>query len=170
MKLKYGPIPTLSIAVFVAAQTRGNGEASSPSRTGLWQPAVGSTFQIILNGIIDPNFVRRDIAKDIDVFDTDLFDTPKDVIDDLHKQGKRVVCYFSAGSTESWRPDYFLFNSSDKGSPLPGWYQESWLDVRSPTVWDVMRRRIKYASAKGCDGIDPDNVGKKLISYPHLAS
>ena len=39
------------------------------------------------------------------MYDVDLFETPRGTIDDLHAAGRAVVCYFSAGSWESWRPD-----------------------------------------------------------------
>jgi hypothetical protein len=41
-------------------------------------------------------------------------------------------------------------------------WDEYWLDIHSATcktnVQSVMTQRIKDAKAKGCDGIDPDNV------------
>jgi hypothetical protein len=65
-----------------------------------------------------------------------------------------------AGTSEDWRPDYSSFQDVDKGSGLPDWHGEKWLDIRSASVWAVMANRIKMASDKGCDAIDPDNMGK----------
>lgn len=44
---------------------------------------------------------------------------------------------------------------------MDGW-NEWWLDVRTPSclanIQPIMSARIKAAKAKGCDGVDPDNV------------
>ncbi|MFP3534108.1 endo alpha-1,4 polygalactosaminidase, partial [Burkholderia sp. SIMBA_042] len=78
--------------------------------------------------------------------------------DTLKSQGKRVVCYFSAGSSENWRSDYSQFTAADQGNPLDGWAGERWLDTRSANVRRIMTARMDLAKSKGCDGIDPDNV------------
>lgn len=93
----------------------------------------------------------------VDVIDVDLFDTPEAVIAGLHAQGTAVVCYFSAGSAENWRPDFAQLQPH-RGRRLQGWAREWWLDVRQPQVLAVMSQRIALAEAKGCDGVDPDNV------------
>lgn len=78
----------------------------------------------------------------------------------MHAQGKKVICYYSAGSSENWRPDYKDFEQADMGSALEGWAGENWLNIRNANVLNVMKARIKMASEKGCDAIDPDNMGK----------
>jgi hypothetical protein len=126
----------------------------------LWQPEVGSKFQIILSqSTIDVDGVALS-PEGADVWDIDLVDNSKEVIQALHKRGKKVICYFSAGTTESWRPDYSAFLPADLGAGLPDWPREKWLDIRSTNVWEIMKKRIKLASDKGCDGIDPDNMGE----------
>jgi hypothetical protein len=45
------------------------------------------------------------------------------------------------------------------GVGLPQWPGEFWLDIRQENVWTVMKDRIKLAHEKGCDAIDPDNMG-----------
>ncbi|KAF2397001.1 hypothetical protein EJ06DRAFT_567809 [Trichodelitschia bisporula] len=123
----------------------------------VWQPPVGAKFQIILrNSIIDASSPLA--PSNIDVLDLDLFDTPKSLITKLHGQGKRVVCYFSAGGAETWRPDYGRLNASVLGDEIRGWRGERWLDIRSEGVWEVMRGRVGMAAEKGCDGVDPDNI------------
>jgi endo-alpha-1,4-polygalactosaminidase (GH114 family) len=128
-----------------------------PSQAAVWQPAVGTNYQMILTGIVDPSVGTINPSK-VPIFDVDLFYTNKSTIDTLHEQGKKVICYFSAGSSEDWRPDYSSFTSADKGPCLSGWAGERWLDVRQANVVDVMKKRIALASQKGCDGIDPDNM------------
>jgi hypothetical protein len=127
------------------------------SDQAVWQPAVGTPYQMILTGVI-PDNTGTIQPSNIPVFDIDLFYTNKSAIDTLHAQGKKVICYFSAGSSEDWRPDYMDFPTADKGPCLDGWAGERWLNVRSSGVVAVMKKRIDLAAEKGCDAIDPDNV------------
>ncbi len=92
------------------------------------------------------------------MYDIDLFDTPQATINQLKAQGRRVVCYFSGGSSENWRADFGKFVTADLGNALSGWQGERWLDTRSANVRNVMKARLDLAVAKGCDGVEPDNV------------
>ena len=134
--------PTPSRAATRAAGTRA--EAA-------WTPHASDTWQWQLSGTLDT-------AYNVAVYDIDLFETPLPTIAALHARGIHVVCYFSAGSGENWRPDYAAFAKTDLGHPLSGWAGERWLDTRSKTVRAVMTRRLDLAVAKGCDGVEPDNV------------
>jgi hypothetical protein len=96
----------------------------------------------------------------VEIFDIDLWETSTATVTALHKKGKKVICYFSAGTSENWRPDFKQFREQDLGANLPMWKGERWLDIRQRSVWTVMQKRIKLASQRGCDAIDPDNVGK----------
>ena len=116
-----------------------------------WVPRVSDTWQWQLSGTID---TRYDVA----IYDVDLFDTPRATITTLRAQGRRVLCYFSAGSAENWRPDFARFAAADLGNSLEGWAGERWLDVRSANVRTIMVARLVEAAAKGCDGVEPDNV------------
>ena len=115
----------------------------------------GVTWQWQLMGNIDTSF-------DVDVYDIDLFDTPQATINSLKASGRTVVCYFSAGSYEAWRPDAAAFPASILGNKLDGW-DERWLDIRniaqanSPLA-AVMRARLDLAVSKGCHAVEPDNV------------
>jgi hypothetical protein len=117
----------------------------------IWTPAPRTSWQWQLTGTIDTSF-------DVAMYDIDLFDAPQSVIDGLHTSGRIVICYFSAGSYENWRPDIGDFPASALGNPLSGWPGERWLDVRSDGVRAVMRARLDRAVAKHCDGVEPDNV------------
>jgi hypothetical protein len=69
------------------------------------------------------------------------------------------VCYFSAGTWESWRPDQAELPASTRGTSLdPPFSDELWLDTRSGAVREVMRARLDRAAQKGCDAVEPDNV------------
>ena len=48
----------------------------------------------------------------------------------LHAQGRKVICYFSAGSWEPYRPDSGDYPNEVMGGPVEGWPDERWLDVR----------------------------------------
>lgn len=116
-----------------------------------FHPTKDSTFYWQLQGEINT-------AVSADIYDVDLFDTDENVIELLKEQGKRVICYFSAGTVENWRPDANKFFNKEIGKRLQGWEGERWLDIRSENVWDIMAERIRLSSQKGCDGIEPDNV------------
>lgn len=116
-----------------------------------WQPAPGTSWQWQLSGTIDT-------SVDVTMYDIDLFDTPQTTIDALRGDGRVVICYFSAGSREDWRPDAGDIPTGAVGEPLDGWPGEAWLDVRDSGVRAVMAARLDLAVAKRCDGVEPDNV------------
>jgi hypothetical protein len=99
-----------------------------------------------------------DTSYDVEMYDVDLFDVPAPTLSRLHADGRVVICYFSAGSREDWRDDADAFPPTALGRPLDGWPGERWVDVRDPGVRDVMRARLDLAAARGCDGVEPDNV------------
>jgi hypothetical protein len=118
---------------------------------GCYVPPVRTNFQIQLTGKVN----RKVIA---DFFDIDLFDNAPSVVADLHARGRKVACYFSAGSFENWRPDAALFPESVKGRSN-GWPGERWLDVRRLDVLGpIIDARLDLCRAKGFDSVDPDNV------------
>jgi hypothetical protein len=130
----------------------------SPTTRAGWRPAVNDTWQIILLSKIGLAADASSVTPDVAVFDIDLFDTPKETIDTLHRLGKKVICYFSGGSYEPNRPDSGDFKNGDLGKELDGWPGERWLKLGSENVRNIMSKRLKLAHDKGCDGVDPDNV------------
>jgi hypothetical protein len=120
-----------------------------------WTPKVNDTWQIILS---HPPIISSAPTPNATIFDIDLFDTPSETIAQLHALGKKVLCYFSAGSYEDWRADAKDFKPEDLGKGLDGWEGEKWVKVGSANVREIMKKRIELAKTKGCDGIDPDNV------------
>jgi hypothetical protein len=124
----------------------------APVATGTrWHPQPGTSWQIQLQGTLDTTVAAG-------VYDIDLFDTPASTIAALHAAGRRVICYFSAGSFEDWRADAAQFPAAALGSALDGWPGERWLDTRDAGVRAVMRARMDLAVSKRCDAVDPDNV------------
>ncbi len=86
------------------------------------------------------------------------------VFSTLKAQGRRIVCYFSAGSYENWRSDWKALKASLPastfasllGSPLDGWPGERWLNIKTPAALDIIKSRImgprlQRAKARGCD-------------------
>jgi len=123
-----------------------------PPADGIWRPVPATSWQLQFTGDIDTSI-------NVQMFDLDLFDTPKSLIDQLHANGRIVICYFSAGSWEDWRPDADDFPESVIGNDLSGWPGEKWLDVRRlDLLGPIMQARMDLAVQKGCDGLDPDNV------------
>lgn len=88
----------------------GTTNTTTPTNTTVkWQPAVGTKWQIILKS---GDGAPISTSVDAPIYDIDLFDNNKTVISDLQKMGRKVICYFSAGSFENWRDDAGDFNST----------------------------------------------------------
>ena len=115
-----------------------------------YTPKVNTSWQWQLTGTLNLNY-------NVEIYDVDLFDTSKKTIRLLHKKGKKVICYLSAGSYENWRADAHQFSEAMKGKKMDGW-DELWLDIRNPQLKSIMSARIKLAQEKGCDGIEADNI------------
>lgn len=113
-------------------------------------PAPGTTYYWQLTGTVKTD-------KSVQIYDIDLFDSSQTLINTLHSQGKTVICYYSAGTWENWRPDASQFPTSVKGKSN-GWAGEKWLDIRNPIVLDLMKKRMDLAVQKRRDGVEPDNV------------
>jgi len=121
-------------------------------KKGWYKPKPGISWQWQLDGPIN-------VSYKADLYDIDLFDTPQNVIDKLHKQGKKVICYFSAGSWEDWRPDAGKFSKSVIGKKMEDWAGEKWLNVADYSKFaGIMQARMDLAVKKKCDGVEPDNV------------
>lgn len=141
-----------------------------PITAGSWyRPPVSVTWQWQLEGSLN-------ISYPVTLYDVDLFDTKHTTIQNLQHSGKKVVCYFSAGSYENYRDDKDLFLPNTLGNTLDGWADERWLDIRSDNVHSIMKKRLDIAKQKGCDGVEPDNMdgytnksGFNLTSQDQLA-
>ena len=131
--------------------TASDGVGSDVAETGIWQPSPGTTWQYQLSGELDS-------TVDAQVYDIDLFETSADQIASLQSEGRRVICYFSAGTWEPGRPDGDDFPDEVLGEHLEHWPDERWVDNRSMTVRDLMEGRMDEAVRRGCDGVEPDNV------------
>jgi hypothetical protein len=141
--------PSAPTTTETPAPPAGTGTVSN----GVWRPENGTTWQIQLNAAL-----RNPSTDGIDVWDIDLFENEASAISNIQSQGTKVICYFSGGSYEDWRPDASQFPQSDIGSGLDGWEGESWININSDAIRQIMVSRLDMAAEKGCNGVDPDNV------------
>ncbi len=141
------PLPDDSIAPATTG-TVGAAPATGVDRSVSIEPGMSWTWQ--LQGEIDT-------SVDADVYDIDLFDVPGETIAALRADDRIVVCYFST-AWEDWRDDADDWPASALGAALDDWEGERWVDVRDAGVRSVLSARLDLAVAKGCDGVEPDNV------------
>ncbi|ORX87277.1 hypothetical protein BCR32DRAFT_289400 [Anaeromyces robustus] len=123
------------------------------SSINIWIPSVGTTWNWILNS--------EDIESDnnVDVLDIDLFDVDAKTINKLKNKGHHIICYFSVGTYEKWRPDASEFLKVDNlvRDKMEEW-NENYIDITNPYLKPIMSKRFDLAKEKGCDGIEPDNI------------
>lgn len=143
--------PSTPIVTPTASPTAAPSPGPTGTPGGWWRPDRALGWQWQLSGTINTGYA-------VQAYDIDLFDTPVATITGLHGAGRRVICYFSAGSSENWRSDDANFTESDRGKALDGWAGERWLRTDSATVRAVMTARLDLARAKGCDAVEADNV------------
>jgi hypothetical protein len=118
---------------------------------GCWAPDPVTSWQWQLQDAIDT-------SVDVQMYDVDGFEVSAGTVRTLHDAGRAVVCYISAGSWESFRPDAGDFPNSVKGAGN-GWPGERWLDVRKLRILrPIMRARLDMCDAKGFDAVEFDNV------------
>jgi hypothetical protein len=132
----------------------------------IWIPDQATSWQWQLTTPVDQ-------SVDAMMYDIDLFENDVTVISSLHAKGRKVICYFSAGSWEEWRPDATSFPSNVIGADLDAWPGEKWLDIGNLAVLGpIMTERLDLAVQKGCDGVEPDNVDgySNKTGFPLTAS
>lgn len=117
-----------------------------------WVPSVGQPWQWQLSGELD-------LSVDVPVYDLDWQTTSAETVAELHDQGRRVICYLSVGTWESYRPDADDYPESVRGKTLADWPDERWVDVRRLDVLGpLLQARLDVCRAKGFDAVEPDNV------------
>ncbi len=118
----------------------------------VWQPALNTSWQWQLTTPVDQTVNAQ-------MYDIDMFDNDVSVVASLHAQGRKVICYISAGTFENWRPDAASFPAVVKGNAVSGWPGENWLDIRRLDILGpIMTARLDLCQTKGFDGVEPDNI------------
>lgn len=140
--LKIDAVDDLLLDDGLAPITEGDWARFSPDFTWNWQ----------LSGELD-------LSPVADVYVVDMFaQLQQESIEPLHNLGREVICYFSAGTYEPWRPDIELFDAFELGKPFLGFDDENWLNINDPGIVRLMVNRMDIAVAIGCDGVELDNV------------
>jgi hypothetical protein len=117
-----------------------------------WQPRPGVSWQIQLQG-------RVDTSVPASVYEIDGADSPASLVKALRSRGRKVICYFSAGSYENFREDRDLIPPEVRGKQLDGWPEEQWLDVRQiEKLRPVVEARLDVCRRKGFHAVEFDNV------------
>jgi hypothetical protein len=118
---------------------------------GCYAPDLQTSWQWQLQGSVDT-------SVDVQMYDIDGFEAGANLVTQLHDDGRKVVCYLSAGSWEKFRPDAADFPDSVLGRSN-GWPGERWLDIRKLRVLrPIMQARLDMCQAKGFDAVEFDNV------------
>src|SRR5438132_7365912 len=176
-----------------------------------WQPGVHARWQYQLQGSPDGHggclpakqgFINVGVTGtsfasgltvapavfDIDILQDGKCYSPQDysvlnyaAVHAIHVRGARLVGYISAGTAETWRPDFPELQAFDQscdgclfGNPLGHYPDEYWLNINSDVsgtnpntgrietaqafLLDEMLARVKEAKLIGVDAIEFDNV------------
>ena len=101
---------------------------------------------------------KIDLTVPAAVYDIDI-DERASVVEAIHAQGDRAICYVSVGTYEPFRDDAKEFPRSLLGKRLDRFEEERWLDIRRPAkLRPIMEARLDECAAKGFDAVEPDNV------------
>jgi len=120
----------------------------------IWQPKPGTTWNIVLKGDLN---IKKEKAEVVEI---DLHSHDAQFIQSLHDAGKKVICYFSGGTYEDFRPDKDEYSKVDGliKNKYKEWEGESWVDIRLDGLKPILTERMKLAATKKCDAIDVDNL------------
>ncbi|EAL19698.1 hypothetical protein CNBG3260 [Cryptococcus deneoformans B-3501A] len=175
-------VTSLAIEAALASATSSS-SASAATTSSISSVAssvsLSSTFvyELDAQSVTSPEITTdTGLIVNADVYIVDGEGTSEDTIAQYHADGKSVICYFSAGTWEPGRSDADDFDPacvcgtggsfadnacSSDDNKLSDW-DEWWLDIHSASciskVESIMSARISSFVAKGCDGVDPDNV------------
>lgn len=102
---------------------------------------------------------KIDASIDAGVYEVDGFDTPAKTVAELHRRGRRVICYLDVGAWESYRPDAARYPERVLGATYSGYPDERWLDIREIGILaPILRKRFDICKRKGFDAVEPDNL------------
>ncbi|ORX49245.1 hypothetical protein BCR36DRAFT_583849 [Piromyces finnis] len=127
-----------------------------PAVNAYWKPKPGLKWNWALGTKVSEIPIEN---TDYEVIDIDLYGATKEIINKMHSNNKKVICYFSAGTYEKSREEAqgMLKVNGLVRNKMEEW-DEYWLDFRLDEVKSFMIERLELAKSKGCDGIEFDNV------------
>jgi hypothetical protein len=146
----------LRVAIAAAAFVFPAGSGAEPAdaqASGHWEPTpTTAAWQWQLQGKIDTGVPAA-------VYDVDGFEVSKGTVEQLHRLGRKVVCYLDVGSWETYRPDAGQFPKSVIGRRYEGFPDERWLDIRRFRLFaKPLKHRFDLCARKGFDAVEPDNI------------
>ncbi len=101
---------------------------------------------------------KIDLSVPAPVYDIDI-DESAEVVEAIHAQGDKAICYLSVGTYEPFRSDAKDFPRSLLGERLDRFDEERWLDIRRLSkLRPIIEARLDTCAAKGFDAVEPDNV------------
>ena len=75
----------------------------------IWRPQLNMSWQWQLSDLpVDQSF-------HVQMYDVDLFDNDATVVQALHRQGQKVICYMNAGGWENLRPPWRMRYRAEAG-------------------------------------------------------
>ena len=143
----------LLAAIPVSLLVACDGTERSAAAPAHWQPEpTTAPWQWQLQGRIDTSIPAG-------VYEVDGFNVSRQLVNRLHSQGRKVICYLDVGSWERFRPDRGRFPKSAIGKAYEGFPDERWLDIRRiGKLAPALRGRFELCRRKGFDAVEPDNV------------
>jgi hypothetical protein len=151
------PLRTLSRPTFTAALLAAfcaTALSLAPTATASrWHPKPSTAaWQWQLQGKID-------LSIDAGVYEVDGFEVGARTVAELHRRGRRVICYLDIGAWESYRPYANRFPKAVLGRAYEGYPDERWLDIRRiDLLAPILRQRFDLCRRKGFDAVEPDNI------------
>jgi len=118
-----------------------------------WKPTPGMTWNYVLGAKVNIAIEKAQVL-DID------YQTPAARINEYHRAGKKIICYFSGGTIEKNRNDYRQYTavSGLVRNTYGDWPNEKWLDFRKEGIKPLIRNRMRQAINNRCDAIEVDNL------------
>jgi hypothetical protein len=146
----------LAVAMAAVALTLPAGSGAKPTgapEPGYWEPTpTTAAWQWQLQGKIDTSVPAA-------VYDVDGFEASKGAVQQLHRLGRKVICYLDVGSWETYRPDAKQFPKAVIGRRYEGFPDERWLDIRRFRLFaKLLEHRFDLCARKGFDAVEPDNL------------
>lgn len=134
-----------------ASSTTDGSDTVATSASAIPSLSPSTSWQWQLQGNLDLSVIA-------DLYAVDLFDVTDSALLELRTSGRVTICTFSAGTSEAWRDDVASLPAEVLGNEVSARTSEIWLDVRAPSVRQLMVSRLDLARARGCTGVLPDSV------------